>query len=119
MSEGNQKEILQSIVSEVVEVLPEGWLEVILSYQVEGDQSQFANSFTLVENGKLIEKSVPAINGLDLIFRQLRDHLARDKREPFSKCNLHYKSSGEFESKYGYEPIDWEELPGWNFDVNG
>ncbi len=119
MTEETQNEIIQSIVSEVVEVLPVAWLEVILNYKVEGDHSQFVNSYLVNEASGNIEKSVPSIDNLDQTFRQLRDHISGDNREPFTKCIVHFESSGEFDVEYGYDPIDWDELPGWNFKVNG
>ncbi len=114
-----QKEIFQEITDSVIGSLPNEWLEFIVKYQVEGNQSQFLNSYLVLENEKLTEKSIPSITNLDVLLRRLQDEVAIGNKERFTECIIHVKASGEFDANYSYEPIDWDKLDlGWNFREN-
>ena len=113
----DQKQIFQEIIDLVLAVVEDGWLELILSYRVEGDQSEFTNTYLIDEGGIIKEKSLPSVANLDLVFRKLQSHLSEGSKEPFTKCKLWLSADGEFNADYSYEKIDWDDFPGWNFNL--
>jgi hypothetical protein len=119
MSQEVQRKLFQAITDSVIVVIPEEWSEIKLRYQIEGNQSQFVNTYLTNENGKLVEKSIASIGILDGLFRELQKNVAGNY-QVFTECLFHIKSNGEFNAEYSYEPIDWDLLDlGWNFNENG
>lgn len=113
----DQKQIFQEIADLVLAVIEDGWKELILSYRIEGDQSEFTNTYLVDINGITKEKSLPSVDKLDSVFRKLNKHLSEGGKEPFTKCRFYLSATGEFNADYSYEKIDWDDFPGWNFTI--
>ena len=113
----DQIQIIQEIVSRAIPVDDPDWTEFIIDYHVDEEQSEFANTYLTTRDGETREKPLQVANDLDAWLRKLRAELAQAGRPPFSSCKLHVFADGRFESSYGYDPIDWDELMtrGWNF----
>lgn len=117
MPEDTQFQIVQEIAGRALSVAENGWTELMIVYYVEGNQSAILKTYLVAEGGVTQEKAFSYVDGLDLLFRQLQTHLSQSGSSPFTKCKLHLRSDGKFESTYGYEKVDWDDLitPDWNF----
>ncbi|WP_426340087.1 immunity protein YezG family protein [Pseudoduganella sp. S-14] len=117
MDQLDQIQIIQEIVNRVISVADPHWSELMITYYVDEEQSQFANSYLVNVEGSVREKPLRTVNDLDKWLRRLRTELARGGEKPFSSCKLHLLSDGKFSASYGYDELDWEALVkmGWNF----
>ena len=117
MTDINQFQIIQEVVTRAIKVAETGWCEMIISYCIDESQSNFCNSYLIEKDGLIKEKPLPFVNSFDSLLRKLREHLAQAERQPFTKCKLHVTSDGKYEVVYGYDAVDWNALliPAWNF----
>lgn len=113
----DQSQIIQEILLCAIAQAEDGWTEMIIDYHVDDSQSDFGNSYLIVENGEPKEKSLPCPHNLDGLMRKLRNHLAQAGRPPFTSCKMHVHSGGKFEATYGYDEVDWDSLVlmDWHF----
>lgn len=115
-----QFEIIQEIADRIFLEVDDNWKEIIATYQVEGHRSREIITFLYEKNGIEIEKSLPNVNGFSTLMRELRDHLAQSGKQKFTKCKLHIKSDGYFNTDYSYDTPSWEIKTNgsdWNFDT--
>lgn len=117
MSELDQFQIIQDILQEAISAAEDGWRELMINYHVEGGRSSYVNTCLIASGGEECEKSLPNIDPLDSLMRQLQVHLSKSSKQLFTHCVLHLTSDGKYEATYGYEPVDWDALliPSWNF----
>lgn len=117
MAELEQFQIIGEILSRSMAAAPPGWRELIVDYYVEGAQSCALGSYLIEENGAVVERSLDDIRDLNVWMEKLRRHLAQAGRPPFTRCKIHLKLSGQYESTYGYDKVDWKALlnPDWSF----
>lgn len=103
----SQKEIFQDIADAVFSVIEEGWLEIIINYEIEGGRSKEVNTY-IIKNiqGNIEEHLVPLVPELNRYLRELRDDLAQDDKPVFTGCKLHFKSDGYFSADYSYDAVD-------------
>jgi hypothetical protein len=114
----SQQQIFQEISDMGISAINDDWLEFIISYNVEGTRSKEINTFIKRERGKIVEKSIPFMPELNKCLRELREHLSSGGKPEFTSCKLHFKSNGEFDASYGYEPVKWSLAGGWNFNIS-
>jgi Protein of unknown function, DUF600 len=110
MSESDQKQIIQRIVDVAVSVAEPGWLELVADYHADDQQSNLLSSYLMQEGNKKVEKWLPVPDSFDGLLRELRSHLARNGKEPFSSCKLHLWANGRFDMAYGYDEVPWKQL---------
>ena len=117
MAELDQFQIIGEILRGSMAVAPPGWRELIIDYYVEGDDSCAVQSYLIEKNGAVVEESLDKIPQLNFWMEDLQKHLAQGGRPPFTRCKLHLRSTGQYESTYGYDKLDWDALlsPDWNF----
>jgi hypothetical protein len=113
----DQFQIFQEMLRRSMAVAPPGWRELIVDFYVEEDQSATLKSYLIERNGAVVEESLGYVADLPFWMRKLQGHLAQAGRPPFTRCKIHLKSSGQYESTYGYDKVDWDALlnPDWNF----
>ena len=118
MTEMDQVGIIQEVVNRVVSSIEPGWIEMMISYYVEGGQSDCLNSYLIIENGVEKEKSIPFIGDLDFWLRKWQAEMSQGGKQRFTSCKLHLWANGKFDAQYGYEKIDWNALmlEGSNFN---
>jgi len=89
----------------------------MIDYFVEGPNSCVIQSYLIEKNGAIVEKSLDDIRDLHVWMDELQAHLAQAGRPPFTRCKIHLKADGKYESTYGYDKVDWKALvnPDWNF----
>ncbi|MBL8507986.1 hypothetical protein [Chitinimonas sp. JJ19] len=115
-----ENEIFQDITDLVLDAIDaqgKDWHAFVLNYRVDDQQSDCVNTFITQEQGQWKEISLPPIKGLDQSLRKLRTLQSQGGRSPFTSCNLHVTIDGDFNTQYGYDPIDWSKRLGWNFDI--
>ena len=117
MPEDTQFQIVQEIARRALSVAEGGWTELMVVYYVEGSQSAILKTYLVDEGGVTKEQALPYADGLDSWLRKLQTHLSQSGKQPFTKCKIHLWAGGKFETTYGYEKVDWEDLitPDWNF----
>jgi Protein of unknown function, DUF600 len=113
----DQFQIVGEILRRSMGVAPPGWRELIVDYYIEGGNSCCVQSYLIEKDGKVVEKSLDDVPDLNVWMEKLQKHLAQAGRPPFTRCKIHLKSSGQYESTYGYDKVDWKALlnPDWNF----
>ena len=117
MKQYDQFQIIQEIADRAMSVAESGWSELMITYHVEGGQSEFGNSYLITQDGVTRERALPVSRDLDIWMRRLQGKLTEGGKQPFTLCKLHLHADGKFDASYGYDPVDWEDLPtrGWNF----
>jgi hypothetical protein len=117
MNQYDQFQIIQEIANRAMSVAESGWSELMITYYVDGGQSEFGNSYLITKDGVTREKALPVSRDLDMWMRMLQGKLAEGGKRPFTLCKLHLHANGKFDASYGYDPVDWDGLvtSGWNF----
>lgn len=117
MDKIDQFKIIQEIANRAISAAESGWHELMITYHVEGGQSEFGNSYLITQDGLTREKALPFSHDLDVWMRRLQDKLAEGGKQPFTMCKLHLHADGEYDASYGYDRVDWDSLvtAGWNF----
>ncbi|QYF93709.1 hypothetical protein KY495_00245 [Massilia sp. PAMC28688] len=117
MNKIDQFQIIQEIANRAISAAEPGWRELMITYYVEGEQSEFGNSYLISQDGVTREKALPVFQDLDGWMRRLQEHLAEGGKQPFTMCKLNFLANGKYEASYGYDPVDWDDLitAGWNF----
>lgn len=113
----DQTEIIQDILSDAIDVMADGWHELILNTFMEDTESLELHSYLVKEAGGLRELDLPDSDALARHLRELRNCLAQFGREPFTHCVIRLKADGTYEAKYEYGPVDWDAVAesDWNF----
>lgn len=117
MNRIDQFQIIQEIANRAISAAEPAWHELIITYHVEGEQSEFGNSYLITQDGLTREKALAASHDLDVWMRRLQDNLAEGGKQPFTMCKLHLHADGKYDASYRYDPVDWDDLitAGWNF----
>jgi hypothetical protein len=117
MAELDQFQIIGEMLNRAMAVAPPGWRELMIDYFVEGPNSCVIQTYLIEKNGAIVEKSLDDIRDLHVWMDKLQAHLAQAGRPPFTRCKIHLKADGKYESTYGYDKVDWKALvnPDWNF----
>ncbi|EMM2647275.1 TPA: DUF600 family protein [Acinetobacter baumannii] len=100
----------QEIVNQAISVVDPGCIELILTYHVEDNHSEFGNSYLINQVGKVYEKALPVTKDLDFWFRKLEFELHQVNKQLFTSCKLHLWANGKYEASYGYDAVDWDKL---------
>lgn len=109
-NDSNQFELVEAIVRYAISVVDPGWIEIVMNYSVDETQSDFLNSYLAGEGGRVVEKALAYSDGLEGLFTRLREHLAQLGGDLFSTCWIQVSNDGRYQTKYGYEPVDWDAL---------
>jgi hypothetical protein len=115
----DQTELFQPILDSVSPLLESGWIELVLDYYVDEEQSDLAGSYLIRTATGLEEVVIVAPPVLDGLLRKLRAGLPGRSQGPFSHCKLRvYRGDGSFKADYTYDAVDWNKLltaSSWNF----
>ncbi|NHZ44153.1 immunity protein YezG family protein [Massilia aquatica] len=117
MVDPDQFEIMQKIVDDALTGVESGWQELIITYHVDDEMSDFVSSYIVEEGGGIMEKSARMTHQMDRLLRELRKDLAQRGKPLFSRLRLHLFANGKFDTSYGYDDVDWPALfkKDWQF----
>ncbi|NHZ44154.1 hypothetical protein [Massilia aquatica] len=126
MAELDQFELMQEIVNDALIGIESAWRELIITYHVDDEKSDFISTYIVEESDGLREKPGKMSNDMDDLLRQLRKHLAQGGKPSFSRLRLHLFANGKFDTSYGYDAVcwpalfqkDWQFFPGSAFKKN-
>lgn len=120
VSDNDQFQIIQEILSAAMSVADDPWHEIIINYYVEEGQCSYTNTYLVERGGMVKEESLGDIEELDDWMRQLRKVLQKEGEAGFTHCKIHLHASGKYDAGYGYGPVDWDALliPAWNFPAS-
>jgi hypothetical protein len=110
-------DIFQAIFDSISHLLEPDWDALCIEYRVDETRSSFVGSYVTRAPAGLEEVSIAMPDGLDEVFRELRQNLLGGNRQRFSGCKFQISRDGAFDAKYSYDDIDWDQLliPTWNF----
>lgn len=117
-----QHDILMEALGPAMDIAPEGWIEMVIDFYVDGSQSCLLSSYAIERAEVIQEESLGSVEGLDYWLRQLRQHLAHADQHLFARCKIHVTAAGQYNATYEYGEIDWDALlvPDWSIlPLNG
>src|SRR5579859_3640942 len=117
MTEYSQFEFIEKILMVVMPFAKIGWREMIIDYYAEDSIASSMSCRYLIErDGKIYQRCIVNLDEVYKWMRKLQAHLAQAGRPEFTRCKIHIKADGKYETAYEYDKIDLRALPERDWD---